>query len=60
MITGVGKVNATVMATIVILAKTANALLIMGLLELLIQMVNKLHRIGTVKQRDMDVFHKQK
>tara|TARA_B100000035_G_C21034582_1_gene570178 strand:- start:372 stop:953 length:582 start_codon:yes stop_codon:yes gene_type:complete len=55
MITGVGKVNATVMATIAALSKDCECIINYGTAGTFnSKMVNKLHRIGTVKQRDMD------
>jgi len=55
MITGVGKVNATVMATIAARQKDCECIINYGTAGTFnTKLVNKLHRIGIVKQRDMD------
>lgn len=55
MITGVGKVNATVMATIAAANKECEAIINYGTAGCLNEKyVGKLNRIGFVKQRDMD------
>lgn len=55
MITGVGKVNATIMATIAALSKDCECIINYGTAGTFnSKLINKLHRIGVVKQRDMD------
>lgn len=55
MITGVGKVNATVMATIAAGSKDCECIINYGTAGTFNpDLINKLHRIGIVKQRDMD------
>ena len=55
MITGVGKVNATIMATIAALSKDCECIINYGTAGTFnSKLINKLHRIGIVKQRDMD------
>jgi adenosylhomocysteine nucleosidase len=55
MITGVGKINATVMATIAGISKDCECIINYGTAGTFNpKLVGRLHRIGTVKQRDMD------
>jgi adenosylhomocysteine nucleosidase len=55
MITGVGKINATVMATIAAGSKDCECIINYGTAGTFNpKLVGKLRRIGTVKQRDMD------
>jgi adenosylhomocysteine nucleosidase len=55
MITGVGKINATVMATIAAGSKDCECIINYGTAGTFNpKLIGKLHRIGTVKQRDMD------
>tara|TARA_B100000953_G_C17998416_1_gene414358 strand:+ start:150 stop:725 length:576 start_codon:yes stop_codon:yes gene_type:complete len=55
MITGVGKINATVMATIAGISKDCECIINYGTAGTFNpKLVDRLHRIGVVKQRDMD------
>lgn len=55
MITGVGKINATIMATIAAGSKDCECIINYGTAGTFNpKLIGKLHRIGTVKQRDMD------
>ena len=55
MITGVGKINAAIMATIAARQKDCECIINYGTAGTFnSKLVNKLHRIGIVRQRDMD------